>query len=298
MMSTPDPTLSSRESFGTEGSSGASDSTLMHAESSNVSTIGARPSTITSSRDPRSVSTELEDTLGSDEDDEDDLDDDDDDEGEMTAGSSAHRGKGKGRDSSSSTSPKIGTFPVEGETLGPGLTLNRAGKIVKKRNRTLTTPHQAAVLNALLAQTRFPTTEMREEVGRQIGMSARRVQIWFQNVSVLPASVMRRADSKDVCSAGSRSAKQRTRKSSWTSAHMRCPRRSSSNNNNNKRTSRPCTLSSRRPPPVRSRLASLTSSTSVHRAPARRMACNAQLGTGASLSSLRLTSLLAPRALS
>ncbi|GAA5882459.1 hypothetical protein JCM3774_001127 [Rhodotorula dairenensis] len=52
---------------------------------------------------------------------------------------------------------------------------------VKKRSRTLTTPAQTAVLNALLAKTRFPSTETREEVGRQIGMSARRVQIWFQN---------------------------------------------------------------------------------------------------------------------
>ncbi|BGP50276.1 hypothetical protein JCM10450v2_006192 [Rhodotorula kratochvilovae] len=51
----------------------------------------------------------------------------------------------------------------------------------KKRSRTLTTPAQTAVLNALLAKTRFPSTETREEVGKQIGMSARRVQIWFQN---------------------------------------------------------------------------------------------------------------------
>ncbi|KDR66931.1 hypothetical protein GALMADRAFT_80309 [Galerina marginata CBS 339.88] len=46
----------------------------------------------------------------------------------------------------------------------------------KKRTRTLTTPHQSAVLHALLAQSRFPTTAMREEVGRSIGLSARKVQ--------------------------------------------------------------------------------------------------------------------------
>ncbi|KAF5375986.1 hypothetical protein D9757_008827 [Collybiopsis confluens] len=51
----------------------------------------------------------------------------------------------------------------------------------KKRTRTLTTPHQSAVLHALLAKSRFPTTAMREEVGRAIGLSARKVQIWFQN---------------------------------------------------------------------------------------------------------------------
>ncbi|KAH0835476.1 hypothetical protein J3R83DRAFT_9141 [Lanmaoa asiatica] len=46
----------------------------------------------------------------------------------------------------------------------------------KKRTRTLTTPHQSAVLHALLAKSRFPTTAMREDVGRQIGLSARKVQ--------------------------------------------------------------------------------------------------------------------------
>ncbi|GJJ14420.1 hypothetical protein Clacol_008684 [Clathrus columnatus] len=46
----------------------------------------------------------------------------------------------------------------------------------KKRTRTLTTPYQSAVLHALLAQSRFPTTAMREEVGRSIGLSARKVQ--------------------------------------------------------------------------------------------------------------------------
>ncbi|KAJ7111876.1 kinase-like domain-containing protein [Mycena epipterygia] len=50
----------------------------------------------------------------------------------------------------------------------------------KMRTDTLITPVQSAVLHALLAQSRFPTIAMREEVGRSIGMSARRVQIWFQ----------------------------------------------------------------------------------------------------------------------
>ncbi|KZP09347.1 homeobox-domain-containing protein [Athelia psychrophila] len=51
----------------------------------------------------------------------------------------------------------------------------------KKRTRTLTTPRQATALHALMAQTPFPTTAMREEVGEQIGLTARKVQIWFQN---------------------------------------------------------------------------------------------------------------------
>lgn len=81
---------------------------------------------------------------------------------------------------------------------------DQTGEPAKKRSRTLTTPHQTRVLNALLAkvsstaltnpicsrltpylphplQTRFPSTETRQQVGQEIGMSARRVQIWFQN---------------------------------------------------------------------------------------------------------------------
>ncbi|KAG8810929.1 hypothetical protein FRC17_002703 [Serendipita sp. 399] len=51
----------------------------------------------------------------------------------------------------------------------------------KKRTRTLTTAHQSSVLLALLARTPFPTTAEREEVGRAIGLTARKVQVWFQN---------------------------------------------------------------------------------------------------------------------
>ncbi|KAF8482355.1 hypothetical protein JB92DRAFT_3034880 [Gautieria morchelliformis] len=40
---------------------------------------------------------------------------------------------------------------------------------------------QSAVLHALLAQSRCPTTAMREEVGRSIGVSPRKVQGWLQN---------------------------------------------------------------------------------------------------------------------
>ncbi|KDQ51793.1 hypothetical protein JAAARDRAFT_499496 [Jaapia argillacea MUCL 33604] len=68
-----------------------------------------------------------------------------------------------------------------GEQAEPSTSTTRAPVPKKKRTRTLTTPHQAAVLHALLAQSRFPTTAMREDVGRQIGLSARKVQIWFQN---------------------------------------------------------------------------------------------------------------------
>lgn len=77
----------------------------------------------------------------------------------------------------------ISTFRTGASAKSKGKSRASSGEKepAKKRSRTLTTPAQTAVLNALLAKTRFPSTETREEVGAQIGMSARRVQIWFQN---------------------------------------------------------------------------------------------------------------------
>lgn len=69
--------------------------------------------------------------------------------------------------------------PVAGPSTAPSILPPPPQK--PKRTRQLTTPHQAAVLHALLAQSRFPTTAMRENVGKQIGLSARKVQVWFQN---------------------------------------------------------------------------------------------------------------------
>ncbi|KAF7794147.1 hypothetical protein EIP86_005278 [Pleurotus ostreatoroseus] len=88
-----------------------------------------------------------------------------------TSPSTSSQGEGDMADNEAEAGPS--TQPAEESTAPP--------PPKKKRTRTLTTPHQAAVLHALLAQSRFPTTAMREEVGRAIGLSARKVQIWFQN---------------------------------------------------------------------------------------------------------------------
>ncbi|EIW78020.1 hypothetical protein CONPUDRAFT_157187 [Coniophora puteana RWD-64-598 SS2] len=82
--------------------------------------------------------------------------------------------------SSQSGMADVETEPEKGQQSEPS-NAPAAPAPKKKRTRTLTTPHQSAVLHALLAQSRFPTTAMREQVGRQIGLSARKVQIWFQN---------------------------------------------------------------------------------------------------------------------
>lgn len=52
---------------------------------------------------------------------------------------------------------------------------------IKKRCRTIMTPYQSRVLRRVLDHTAFPSTEVREQLARMLGMKPRTVQIWFQN---------------------------------------------------------------------------------------------------------------------
>lgn len=52
---------------------------------------------------------------------------------------------------------------------------------MKKRCRTVMTPAQSRVLRKVLEQTAFPSTEIRENLAKLLGMKPRTVQIWFQN---------------------------------------------------------------------------------------------------------------------
>lgn len=58
---------------------------------------------------------------------------------------------------------------------------NRELKSLKKRCRTVMTSSQCRVLNKVLEQTAFPSTEIRENLAKILGMKPRTVQIWFQN---------------------------------------------------------------------------------------------------------------------
>ena len=49
------------------------------------------------------------------------------------------------------------------------------------RARTLLTPEQSRVLHDLLQKTWFPSTQVREAVAAQLGLSPRKVQVFFQN---------------------------------------------------------------------------------------------------------------------
>ncbi|ORZ24111.1 hypothetical protein BCR42DRAFT_402266 [Absidia repens] len=50
-----------------------------------------------------------------------------------------------------------------------------------KAKRKRASPSQLTVLNQVFNQTYFPSTELRVELGKHLGMSPRTVQIWFQN---------------------------------------------------------------------------------------------------------------------
>ncbi|KAG0763165.1 hypothetical protein G6F57_006576 [Rhizopus arrhizus] len=50
-------------------------------------------------------------------------------------------------------------------------------KIKRKR----ASPDQLQILNRVFSQTYFPSTELRRALGKELGMSPRTVQIWFQN---------------------------------------------------------------------------------------------------------------------
>ncbi|KAI8342005.1 hypothetical protein BC941DRAFT_485923 [Chlamydoabsidia padenii] len=50
-----------------------------------------------------------------------------------------------------------------------------------KAKRKRASPSQLSVLNRVFSQTYFPSTELRIELGKHLGMSPRTVQIWFQN---------------------------------------------------------------------------------------------------------------------
>lgn len=50
-----------------------------------------------------------------------------------------------------------------------------------KAKRKRASPSQLTVLNRVFQSTFFPSTELRIELGKQLSMSPRTVQIWFQN---------------------------------------------------------------------------------------------------------------------
>ncbi|KAI8990070.1 hypothetical protein BDB01DRAFT_779926 [Pilobolus umbonatus] len=74
------------------------------------------------------------------------------------------------------TSPRSSVLDIN-NLLSPSSSEQRNLKAKRKR----ASPNQLVVLNRIFNQTYFPSTEIRIELGKQLGMSPRTVQIWFQN---------------------------------------------------------------------------------------------------------------------
>jgi hypothetical protein len=66
-----------------------------------------------------------------------------------------------------------------GEPFGDADAIRYSQILKAKRKRA--NAYQLDVLNRVFEQTFFPSTELRAELGKQLGMSPRTVQIWFQN---------------------------------------------------------------------------------------------------------------------
>lgn len=63
----------------------------------------------------------------------------------------------------------------------PGFLGQLPGPPPTKAKRKRASPHQLALLNQIFEYTFFPSTELRNAVGKELGMLSRTVQIWFQN---------------------------------------------------------------------------------------------------------------------
>lgn len=88
--------------------------------------------------------------------------------------------------SSESSTPEVEKSNEDNEPRGGkrGRKYNSTGpreQGTTKRARTLLTPEQSRVLHELLQQTCFPSTQVREAVAAKLGLSPRKVQVFFQN---------------------------------------------------------------------------------------------------------------------
>ncbi|GAB5591374.1 hypothetical protein Unana1_06274 [Umbelopsis nana] len=80
---------------------------------------------------------------------------------------------------SSLESPYEYDTTFQGEPFGDADAIRYSQILKAKRKRA--NAYQLDVLNRVFDQTFFPSTELRVELGKQLGMSPRTVQIWFQN---------------------------------------------------------------------------------------------------------------------
>lgn len=81
--------------------------------------------------------------------------------------------------SQSPSMASLDAFSESHTTLDDDDDAPKSGGVKAKRRRA--NAKQLQILNQVFERTFFPSTQMRAELGRQLGMSPRTVQIWFQN---------------------------------------------------------------------------------------------------------------------
>ncbi|ORY34321.1 hypothetical protein BCR39DRAFT_196048 [Naematelia encephala] len=84
-------------------------------------------------------------------------------------------------DISSSPEGKRSRDHATSETAASGSSSEQTEPKPRKRTRVLMTHMQGTRLAALWHENRFPSTQQREELGSEVGLTPRQVQVWFQN---------------------------------------------------------------------------------------------------------------------
>ena len=80
----------------------------------------------------------------------------------------------------SNSPPSYNIFPSKSKS-SPSFRISPSAPLKATRKRTRTTKEQAKALQILFDTNPLPNLKQRQELGDQIGMTPRSVQIWFQN---------------------------------------------------------------------------------------------------------------------
>jgi len=93
---------------------------------------------------------------------------------------------------------------LHGVKLPLGTSVHSAESLAHKKKRQRTSPEQLAILEQIFQTDKMPNQQTRVQLADQLGMSSRRVQIWFQNKRAkVKRSVSRSSDGIDIPSPSS-----------------------------------------------------------------------------------------------
>eukprot|EP00727_Mastigamoeba_balamuthi_P010000 m51a1_g5622 putative homeobox transcription factor (240) ;mRNA; r:776638-777618 len=108
-------------------------------------------------------------------------------------------------------SPDLSEYYDDDSDIEPALMLLKLSQspAVHKRKRQRTSPEQLDLLEQMFEQNTMPNQQTRLTLAAQLGMSARRIQIWFQNKRAKVRRSRLRASSEDALAELSRQSLER-----------------------------------------------------------------------------------------